>query len=330
VPVQAFAYSYNNLIFECGPEFRHPVFVMIDHCHKQSVTGARFSLLIPTWNNLKYLQLCVRSITLNSTFVHQIIIHVNEGTDGTLAWVKEMGFSYTFSRNNIGICWAMNAMRRLIDTEYIVFLNDDMYVCPGWDAALDEEIRSLPDNRFYLSSTIIQPRKFWCKSIIAPFSFGEDTESFREDDLLKHYMDIPHGDWSGSTWPPVIVHRDLWDLVGGYSIEFSPGLYSDNDFSAKLFLAGVRYFKGINKSRVYHFEARSTGRVKRNRGNRQFLFKWGIVSSAFMRHILRRGNPFIVMNKKRKSIKPVLWRSRLKLIGYSFSGTGCREKLWGE
>jgi GT2 family glycosyltransferase len=302
---------------------------MIDLCHKQPSPGARFSLLIPTWNNLNYLQLCIKSITRNSAFPHQIIIHVNEGTDGTLAWVQENGFSYTCSRTNIGVCWAMNAMRYLVDTEYIVFLNDDMYVCPGWDTALDEEIRSLPDNRFYLSSTVIQPRKFWCKSVIAPQNFGEDAESFREDDLLQHYMDVPHGDWSGSTWPPTIVHRELWDLIGGYSVEFSPGLYSDTDFSAKLFLCGVRYFKGVNKSRVYHFEARSTGRVKKNKGNLQFPLKWGIVSSAFVKHVLHRGEPFSLSWQKGKSIKPSLWRSRLKLLRVFFSGTGNKEKLWG-
>jgi GT2 family glycosyltransferase len=301
---------------------------MINLYHKQTITGARFSLLIPTWNNLKYLQLCIKSITLNSAFPHQIIIHVNEGEDGTLDWVQKNGFSYTYSPVNIGVCWAMNAMRPLVDTDYIVFLNDDMYVCPGWDTALDEEIRSLPDNLFYLSSTVIQPRKFWCKSIIAPISFGEDTESFREDDLLQHFLDVPHDDWSGSTWPPTIVHRDIWDLIGGYSVEFSPGLYSDTDFSAKLFLAGVRYFKGISKSRVYHFEARSTGRIKKNDGNRQFLFKWGVVSSAFMKYILHRGDPFKVLPPKRKSIKPALWRSRIKMIWRSFSGTGTGRKLW--
>ena len=301
---------------------------MIDLSHKQPSAGARFSLLIPTWNNLKYLQLCLKSITRNSAFPHQIIIHVNEGTDGTLAWVQEKGFSYTYSRSNIGVCWAMNAMRRLVDTDYIVFLNDDMYVCPGWDTALDEEIRSLPDNRFYLSSTLIQPRKFWCKSVIAPVSFGEDTESFREEDLLKHFMDVPHGDWSGSTWPPTLVHREMWDLIGGYSVEFSPGIYSDTDFSAKLFLSGVRYFKGVNTSRVYHFEARSTGRVKKNKGSRQFLLKWGIVSSAFMKQVLYRGDPFPLRRQKERSIKPALWRSRMKRIWVLFSGTGNTTKLW--
>ena len=43
-----------------------------------------FSILIPSYNNIKYLELCLKSIKKNSTINHEIIIHVNEGSDGTL------------------------------------------------------------------------------------------------------------------------------------------------------------------------------------------------------------------------------------------------------
>ena len=60
-----------------------------------------FSILIPTWNNLDFLKLCVDSIKKNSTYEHQILIHINEGKDGTLDWVKQEGLEYTYSQNNI-------------------------------------------------------------------------------------------------------------------------------------------------------------------------------------------------------------------------------------
>ena len=41
-----------------------------------------FSIIIPSYNNLNYLKL-YKSIINNSKFNHQIIVHVNEGTDGT-------------------------------------------------------------------------------------------------------------------------------------------------------------------------------------------------------------------------------------------------------
>ena len=42
-----------------------------------------FSIIIPTYNNLEYLKLCVKSLKKNSNYNHQIIPHVNIGEDGT-------------------------------------------------------------------------------------------------------------------------------------------------------------------------------------------------------------------------------------------------------
>ena len=50
------------------------------------------------------LQLCIRSIQNNSSFSHQIILHINEGTDGTREWVEKQQFDHTFSETNIGVC----------------------------------------------------------------------------------------------------------------------------------------------------------------------------------------------------------------------------------
>lgn len=50
-----------------------------------------FSIIIPTWNNLPYLKLVVASLREHSAYAHQLIVHVNDGSDGTLAWVREQG-----------------------------------------------------------------------------------------------------------------------------------------------------------------------------------------------------------------------------------------------
>lgn len=271
-----------------------------------------FSILIPSWNNLEFLKLCVASIRKNSKFNHEILIHVNDGSDGTLEWVKSEGLKYTHSAENVGVCFALNGLRPLATTDYILFMNDDMYVCPGWDEALFDEIKNIGHKMFFLSSTLIQPRPFFCKSVIAPADFGQSVESFDEERLLREYKSLQHYDWKGSTWPPNVVHRDVWDLVGGYSIEYSPGMYSDPDFSAKLWKAGVRLFKGVDRSRVYHFEARSTHRVVKNDGSTQFLRKWGITSGSFIRDILQRGEPWDSDRDMSDKLKKDLLRSKLK------------------
>jgi glycosyltransferase involved in cell wall biosynthesis len=179
---------------------------------------SRFSIIIPSWNNLSFLKVCISSIRKNSTFKHQIIIHVNEGADGTLEWVQQSGFDYTSSSENMGVCWAVNACRALVKTDYIVFLNDDMYVLPEWDSELWKEIQRLDHKFFFLSSTTIEPRISPHPGILAPYNYGSTPETFREEELLNNFKSIKGKDWSGSTWPPNIVHKDVWDLIGGYSI----------------------------------------------------------------------------------------------------------------
>lgn len=246
---------------------------------------ARFSILIPTWNNLEFVRLCVASIRKNSTQPHEIILHVNDGSDGTTDWARTEGLAFSRSPDNIGICYALNLSRSLAHTDYIVYMNDDMYVCPGWDDALLEEIARLGHDRFMLSATMLEPHPTNSTPVIAPRNYGTTVGEFDEARLLKEYQEPKKADWSGATRPPTI-------LVGGYSVEFSPGSYSDPDFSMKLWKAGVRHFQGVGRSRVYHFTSKSVNRVKMNAGRKQFLRKWGITSSTLERHLLRLGKPF--------------------------------------
>ena len=52
-----------------------------------------FSIIIPTFNNINYLKQCIESINKNSTYKHEIIPHVNEGTDGTIEYLKKKIFN---------------------------------------------------------------------------------------------------------------------------------------------------------------------------------------------------------------------------------------------
>lgn len=249
-----------------------------------------FSILIPTWNNLDLLKLCVKSIKQNSAYPHQIIVHVNDGSDGSLAWVQEQQLSYTHSPQNIGICHAVNEAAMHARQDYILYLNDDMYCCPGWDTALINRMKELDTDLFMLSGTMIEPVNSNNPCVIVK-DYGRSPDQFAEQELLADLKGHRKSDWYGATWPPTLVHAKWWFRVGGYSSEFSPGMSSDNDFSMKLWHAGCRTFLGVGDSLVYHFQAKSTGRIKKNNGGKQFLHKWGIRQSVFDRYYLRRGTP---------------------------------------
>ena len=263
------------------------------HLFSENSNNRKFSIVIPSWNNLPYLKTCIESIQKNSTFPHQIIVHVNDGNDGTIEYLENQKIDYTHSLQNIGICYALNAARCLVKTDYLLYMNDDMYVCPNWDKALDDEIKKIPHQLFFLSSTLIEPYESGNACVIAPFDFGRNLEDFKEKELLETYHLFPKVDWQGATWPPNILHIDTWDLIGGYSVEFSPGMYSDPDFSMKLWHAGVRLFKGVAASRVYHFGSKSTLRIKKNNGRKTFIKKWLMSPSTFNNFYLLRGKIYV-------------------------------------
>jgi len=139
-----------------------------------------------------------------------------------------------------------------------------------------------------LSGTMIEPRETNNPCVVVG-DYGTEAHTFDEARLLTDLPNLRKVDWLGATWPPTLVSRRWWFKVGGYSSEFSPGMSSDNDFSMKLWHAGCRVFYGVGDSFVYHFQCKSTGKVKKNDGGRQFLMKWGMRQSVFDRYYLRRG-----------------------------------------
>ena len=251
----------------------------------------KFSIVIPTWNNLALLKLCVQSIQNNSVDQHQIIIHVNDGSEGSLEWVKQSGLEYTYSPENIGICYAMNQAAALAKTDYILYLNDDMYCCPAWDERLWVHLDEIGDQPFMLSGTMIEPRATGNPCVVVA-DFGSEPENFDQAGLLARLPQLRRSHWFGSTWPHLLMRRHDWQMVGGFSTELSPGMSSDNDLSMKMWHLGCRVFLGIGDSFVYHFMSKSTGKVVKNNGRAQFLHKWGLTHAVFDRHFLRRGKAF--------------------------------------
>ena len=248
-----------------------------------------FSIIIPTFNNIKYLKICIESIKKNSTFNHEIIAHVNLGEDGTKEYLDKENIEYTFTNYNAGICEGMNKATKKANFDFILYSHDDFYFCPKWDEVLNEEIKKIGHNRFYLSGIMMNngPLKF---------NAGSDFETFDEKKLLENYEKINHYDFQGSTWAPHLIHKEIWNKVGGFSEEFYPGTGSDPDLNMKLWREGIRIFKGLSKCKVYHFGSIVTRKYKNHptiktesgsKGGKIFLLKWGITFKFFKKHYLR-------------------------------------------
>ena len=101
----------------------------------------QISILVATYNNIDYLKLFLNSIEKNSFFKHEILIHINDGSDGTLEYIKKKKFKFTHSEKNIGLCKSINLISKKVTSDYILYAHDDMFFCKNWDVYLVDEIK---------------------------------------------------------------------------------------------------------------------------------------------------------------------------------------------
>ena len=99
---------------------------------------------ISTLNNNNYLQLAIKSVRENSYFKDApFIIYAENCTDGTNEWLEENKEKYNLevyieTNNNPkrGIGGGMNFCASKVKTEFINFLQADIYVAKDWDLEL--------------------------------------------------------------------------------------------------------------------------------------------------------------------------------------------------
>ena len=256
-----------------------------------------FSIIIPTFNNIQYLKKCIESIRKNSTYDHEIIPHINEGSDGTIDYLKENNIEYTFTNYNSGICKGMNMAAKKANTEFILYAHDDFYFCPKWDLVLKSELDKIKHKNFYLSGTMVNNGQI-------TLDCGSNLETFDERKLLSEISYANYYDFQGSTWAPHLIHKETWDKVGGFSEEFFPGTGSDPDLNMKLWKKGVRIFKNHPTIKT------ESG----SRGAKIFLLKWGITIKFFKKFILNSDTEYLgELKNPRKNINYFLQLTFCKL-----------------
>jgi hypothetical protein len=201
-----------------------------------------------------------------------------------------------------GQCKAVNAAVAITNTPWIMISNDDMIYAPGWFEKLVEPLgqKYLMNAKSELSEEdlIARPHSF------IPVDHNSNIKKIEEILCISPMLVEPRpgaptfetyfcggagGDFNKQEWLrfasgwdlnvkrprvvvrtgfnlPFLIRRDLWDLVGGYNINYDPwGSNSDSDLEYKIRLAGVQPYQNTNCV-VYHFSQTSGTFEPRNQG----------------------------------------------------------------
>jgi GT2 family glycosyltransferase len=119
---------------------------------KSQTDAPLFSVIILNWNGRHLLEECLSSIDLQIFRDFETIVVDNGSTDGSVDWAKERwaeSVSTIALPSNLGFAGGNNAGVRLARGRYVILLNNDTAVDPGWLAALADAIRRHPDTGMF-------------------------------------------------------------------------------------------------------------------------------------------------------------------------------------
>ncbi|MCK5065329.1 MAG: glycosyltransferase [Candidatus Fermentibacteraceae bacterium] len=247
-----------------------------------------FSIVIPTWKNIEYLDLTYRGLLRNSAVEHEIIVFFNEYDKSCEDWSRNKNILFDRSDRNTGVCEAVNRGAGMATFDHICYMNDDMYPLPGWDTALAAYIGYA--DKLWLSGTAIESGNS-TPCYIGNQDYGNSPTSFDEERLLREYRTLIRSYNTVSTWTPVLLSKSDWDEIDGFDENYFPGFGSDPDLAMKMYRYGCRHFIGVGSSLVYHFAKQTTVRFEDNSTmdpGKYFRQKWGISWKKFFRTVIHR------------------------------------------
>ena len=107
----------------------------------------RVSVVIVTWNALPLLQQCLPSVVATDYPNLEILLADNASEDGSVAWVEETFPDVRVVRHpeNWAFCRGNNEAIKHATGEYVVLLNNDVEVPPGWLRPLIAAMEAEPD-----------------------------------------------------------------------------------------------------------------------------------------------------------------------------------------
>lgn len=237
----------------------------------------KISILLPAYKSEQLL----RKVFIPSFFRNtvsdelELIIYDNGGNGdffesrGYTEWmqghakhkIKQIG-----DGKNVGLNKALNECAKVATGEYFYLPHTDMYLLPGWDLALLNEVKNLPETSYILTSRSIEKASHIPMQLLK--DFGTNLDNFRKEELEEFFKEEykDKGIVTGCRMP-MFFHRKLLEKLENYNFKnfgtkeaFDSNYFSyatDNEMIINSYQVGVRRFWICNQSVVYHLSGHS-------------------------------------------------------------------------
>ena len=232
--------------------------------------SAKVSVIIPVFNHLSYTLQCLESI--ETATCHQdleIIVIDNGSEDGTAeALAARTDITVITNPENRGFTEACNQGAARAASDYLLFLNNDTIVQPGW---LEHLLSCLENDPFVwaVGSRLIYPNGELQEAAAVVFNDATASNYGRHDssDLPKYNHPCVVDYCSGAS---LLIRTEIFDRLGGFDMRYAPAYYEETDlcFSIRKHGGKVVYEPA---SVVIHFGSTTAG-PSQDKGARRYLY----------------------------------------------------------
>jgi GT2 family glycosyltransferase len=218
----------------------------------------RVSIVIPVYNKVLYTLNCLASILEQTSGVaYEVIVVDDHSVDATAEKLSHMrNLRVLRSEKNRGFVGSCNAGAAEARGEYILFLNNDTAVTPGWLSALVETLDRDPSCGA-AGSKLVYPDGTLQEAggIIWKDASGWNYGKF-DDPNKPEYNYVRAVDYcSGAA---LMVRKALLEKIGGFDKRYSPAYWEDTDLCFTIRKLGYRVLYQP-ASVVVHYEGVTAG-----------------------------------------------------------------------
>lgn len=278
--------------------------------------SARVTVVVPNWNGERFLNLCLSSLRRQSFEDFETILVNNGSTDNSVDFTRQNfpEVRIVSLSENRGFSAAVNAGIQASQAEYVVLLNNDTEVDPGWLEALVRAAESHPEAGFFASKLV----DFHDRRVLdgAGDALRRSGLPYRigHRELDRGQFDEPAFVF-GACAAGAMYRRAIFEEIGLFDEDFFSNC-EDVDISFRAQLAGYRclYVPG---SLVYHIGSASTG-GKRSSTNTRLGTQNSLnvlVKNLPARLVWRSGHSFIVGQLSRLVVSALFGVLRAYLEG---------------
>ncbi|MHA1648597.1 MAG: glycosyltransferase family 2 protein [Candidatus Helarchaeota archaeon] len=251
----------------------------------------KVSILILTWNKLEYTRKCLEYLEKNTKYPDWEVIFIDNGSkDGTQKFLKEIRSSDTkkyriiLNNSNVGYARGVNQGIKIANGEYILLLNNDVYVFKNWLTSMVNIIEKNNSNAIigakliYPETKRIQHAGIIFLRKIEPLHIYKNS-SLRNPEVNKiRYVDAVTG-------ACMLIRRKIFDEIGFFDEKFKFGGYEDTDFCLRTRVRGYNIIYSP-KSVAYHDERITSSQISNyyaifNYNRNFFLKKWTKVLAKY-------------------------------------------------